>query len=173
MSPRFALMYAKPRAARRSAREALRAPSPDHSSRTPPVSAPTLPLRGPPPALPREPGFAPTALPLQANGDFAQASYDGPASGRLRRVWAGWRQSLVIVTPDTVLRWQRRLFRWPELADAALASARSTSPALQVRSTSWARRSSASASARAWARRHVQWPSLARPSRPGPPLASR
>src|SRR5207247_7091368 len=25
----------------------------------------------------------------------------------LARVWAGWRQPLVIVTPDTVLRWQR------------------------------------------------------------------
>src|SRR5436309_13669729 len=31
----------------------------------------------------------------------------GPA-----RVWAGWRRSLVIVTPATVLRWQRR--RYPE-----------------------------------------------------------
>jgi putative transposase len=29
----------------------------------------------------------------------------------LARVWAGWRHSLVIVTPDTVLRWQRRRFR--------------------------------------------------------------
>src|SRR3989475_5886812 len=29
----------------------------------------------------------------------------------LARVWAGWRQPLVIVTPDTVLRWQRRRFR--------------------------------------------------------------
>jgi putative transposase len=29
----------------------------------------------------------------------------------LARVWAGWRQSLLIVTPDTVLRWQRRRFR--------------------------------------------------------------
>ncbi len=29
----------------------------------------------------------------------------------LARVWVGWRQSLVIVTPDTVLRWQRRRFR--------------------------------------------------------------
>src|SRR5713226_6732085 len=25
----------------------------------------------------------------------------------LSRVWPGWRQPLVIVTPDTVLRWQR------------------------------------------------------------------
>src|SRR3989454_725360 len=29
----------------------------------------------------------------------------------LARVWAGWRLPLVIVTPDTVLRWQRRRFR--------------------------------------------------------------
>ena len=46
---------------------------------TPPASAPPLPRRRPPPARPREPGFAPTALRLQANGDSAQASYDGPA----------------------------------------------------------------------------------------------
>jgi transposase InsO family protein len=26
-------------------------------------------------------------------------------------VWSGWRQALVIVSPDTVLRWQRRRFR--------------------------------------------------------------
>src|SRR2546425_5029192 len=26
------------------------------------------------------------------------------------RVWAGWRQALVIVSPNTVLRWQRRQF---------------------------------------------------------------
>jgi putative transposase len=29
----------------------------------------------------------------------------------LARVWAGWRQALIIVSPDTVLRWQRRRFR--------------------------------------------------------------
>src|SRR5438067_8156936 len=36
----------------------------------------------------------------------------------LGRVWTGWKQSLVIVTPDTVLRWQRRRFReyWPQLS---------------------------------------------------------
>jgi transposase InsO family protein len=36
----------------------------------------------------------------------------------LARVWAGWRQPLVIVTPDTVLRWQRRRFRehWTTLS---------------------------------------------------------
>jgi hypothetical protein len=36
----------------------------------------------------------------------------------LARIWAGWRQSLVIVTPDTVLRWQRCRFRehWAKLS---------------------------------------------------------
>jgi hypothetical protein len=36
----------------------------------------------------------------------------------LARIWTGWRQSLVIVTPDTVLRWQRRRFRkyWTQLS---------------------------------------------------------
>jgi putative transposase len=36
----------------------------------------------------------------------------------LVRVWAGWRQPLVIVSPDTVLRWQRRRFReyWTRLS---------------------------------------------------------
>jgi putative transposase len=36
----------------------------------------------------------------------------------LARVWAGWRQPLVIVTPATVLRWQRRRFReyWTTLS---------------------------------------------------------
>ena len=36
----------------------------------------------------------------------------------LARVWAGWRQSLVIVTPDTVLRWRRRRLRehWTNLS---------------------------------------------------------
>src|SRR5439155_5351415 len=29
----------------------------------------------------------------------------------LARVWAGWKDALVIVAPDTVLRWQRRRFR--------------------------------------------------------------
>jgi len=36
----------------------------------------------------------------------------------LARVWSGWKQPLVIVTPDTVLRWQRRRFReyWTKLS---------------------------------------------------------
>jgi hypothetical protein len=37
----------------------------------------------------------------------------------LGRVRAGWKYSLVMVTPDTVLRWQRRRFRdyWARLSD--------------------------------------------------------
>src|SRR5262245_2299981 len=37
----------------------------------------------------------------------------------LARAWKRWRQSLVIVTPDTVLRWQRRRFReyWTRRSD--------------------------------------------------------
>jgi putative transposase len=36
----------------------------------------------------------------------------------LARVWADWRGPLVIVTPDTVLRWQRPRFRqyWTKLS---------------------------------------------------------
>jgi putative transposase len=36
----------------------------------------------------------------------------------LARVWTGWREALVIVSPDTVLRWQRRRFRdyWTRLS---------------------------------------------------------
>src|SRR2546427_13113067 len=36
----------------------------------------------------------------------------------LSRVWAGWRQALVIVSPNTVLRWQRRRLReyWTSLS---------------------------------------------------------
>jgi transposase InsO family protein len=41
----------------------------------------------------------------------------------LARLWAGWKQPLVIVTPDTVLRWQRRRFReyWTRLSARAVA----------------------------------------------------
>jgi len=36
----------------------------------------------------------------------------------LARIWTGWRQALVIVSPATVLRWQRRRFRayWTRLS---------------------------------------------------------
>jgi putative transposase len=41
----------------------------------------------------------------------------------LASVWAGWRQALVIVSPNTVLRWQRRRFRcyWARLSAPAVA----------------------------------------------------
>src|SRR5436190_1879890 len=43
--------------------------------------------------------------------------------GALSRVWAGWRQALVIVSPNTVLRWQRRRFceHWPKLSARPIA----------------------------------------------------
>jgi hypothetical protein len=36
----------------------------------------------------------------------------------LSRLWTGWRRALVIVAPDTVVRWQRRRFRehWTNLS---------------------------------------------------------
>ena len=36
----------------------------------------------------------------------------------MARTWAGWRQALIIVAPDTVLRWHRRRFRehWARLS---------------------------------------------------------
>jgi hypothetical protein len=42
---------------------------------------------------------------------------DRPFWVGLARVWTRWRQALVIVSPDTVLRWQRRRFReyWTQL----------------------------------------------------------
>src|SRR5437016_3131241 len=41
----------------------------------------------------------------------------------LSRVWAGCRQALVIVSPNTVLRWQRRRFRehWTKLSARPIA----------------------------------------------------
>jgi hypothetical protein len=46
----------------------------------------------------------------------------------LLRVWTGWRNALVIVAPDTVLRWQRRRFREHWLGQA-LRAAHSRPPA--------------------------------------------
>src|SRR5262249_28125604 len=73
----------------------------------------------PSPAGPGEPRLAPAARRLQANDDPAPITPNGPPRrGRAARIWAGWRQSLVIVTPATVLRWQRRRFReyWTRLS---------------------------------------------------------
>ena len=65
---------------------------------------------------PREPGLAPPG-----GGRHPGPSF--PATDRLfwvglARAWTGWPQSLVIVTPATVQRWQRRGFRehWTQLS---------------------------------------------------------
>ena len=41
----------------------------------------------------------------------------------LAKVWPSWKQALVIVSPDTVLRWQRRRFRehWTKLSGRPIA----------------------------------------------------
>jgi hypothetical protein len=84
----------------------------DDLSPTPFASASPFLLGGHRQLGPRESGRASAARCVQTNGD--------PATPRRRdrffwvglaSVWAGWKQSLVIVTPDTVLRWQRRRFR--------------------------------------------------------------
>src|SRR5271169_307966 len=45
----------------------------------------------------------------------------------LRRVWSGWKRSLILVTPETVVRWHRAGFRlywsWVSRARKALGSA--------------------------------------------------
>ena len=51
----------------------------------------------------------------------------------LSRVWAGWRQALVIESPNTVLRWQRRRFceHWTKLSGRSPAGRPSVN--LQIR----------------------------------------
>src|SRR5439155_949420 len=91
----------------------------DHSP-APPASPPPVPLRRPPPQLALE------NLALHQQLAVYKRTMTRP---RLRtadrffwvglaRVWAGWRQPLAIVTPDTVLRWQRHRFReyWTRLS---------------------------------------------------------
>jgi putative transposase len=48
----------------------------------------------------------------------------------LARVWTRWRQALVIVSPDTVLRWQRRRFReyWTQLSGRPPEAAHPSAP---------------------------------------------
>src|SRR2546425_450446 len=59
----------------------------------------------------------------------------------LARVWTGWRQSLVIVAPATVLRWQRRRFRdhWTQLSGQP-AGGRPSTPSSPPWSGKWPRR---------------------------------
>src|SRR5438094_8339128 len=52
----------------------------------------------------------------------------------LARVWTGWRRPLVIVTPNTVLRWQRRRFReyWARLSARPAAGRPRVSPQIRA-----------------------------------------
>src|SRR5881409_2888847 len=52
----------------------------------------------------------------------------------LAKVWADWRQALVIVSPDTVLRWQRRRFReyWASLSARPAAGRPRVSPQIRA-----------------------------------------
>jgi len=48
----------------------------------------------------------------------------------LARGWSGWRHPLLIVTPDTVLRWQRHRFRayWTKLSGRPAGGGRPSIP---------------------------------------------
>jgi putative transposase len=52
----------------------------------------------------------------------------------LSRVWAGWRTALVIVTPDTVVRWRRRRFRlyWTKLSGQPTGGRPPVSPEIRA-----------------------------------------
>jgi putative transposase len=56
-------------------------------------------------------------------------------------MWAGWRQVLVIVTPTTVLRWQRRPFRdhWTKFSRRSPCAARRSTPKSVPWSREWPR----------------------------------
>src|SRR5262245_12626890 len=60
----------------------------------------------------------------------------------LARAWKRWRQSLVIVTPDTVLRWQRRRFReyWTRRSDRPRGGRPRSTPRSPHLSGRWPRR---------------------------------
>ena len=60
----------------------------------------------------------------------------------LARAWAGWRRPLVIVTPDTVLRWQRHRFReyWTKLSARPIGGLRPSTPRSKPWSGEWPRR---------------------------------
>ncbi len=112
----------KPRPAGKLVDLTARIPPPsqlDDHPPAPPVSASPLPLRRPPPV-------ALENLALRHQLSVYKRTMTRPklrTTDRLlwvglARVWTGWRRSLVIVTPDTVLRWQRRRFRehWAKLS---------------------------------------------------------
>ena len=60
----------------------------------------------------------------------------------LARVWTGWRAALVIVAPDTVLRWQRRRFRahWTKLSGRRPGGRPPVSAEIRLSSPGWRRR---------------------------------
>ena len=65
----------------------------------PPASTPPVPLRRPPPARPGEPRLAPAARRVQDERRLGPdcARWIASCGSGLARVWAGWRQALVIV----------------------------------------------------------------------------
>src|SRR6059036_3185490 len=88
------------------------------------ASTASPPLRRSPPCRSGEPGLAPPARRLQEDGDRPKVRRsDRLFWVALSRVWAGWRQALVIVSPNTVLRWQRRRFceHWTKLSARPIA----------------------------------------------------
>jgi transposase InsO family protein len=52
----------------------------------------------------------------------------------LSRLWRGWKQALVFVAPDTVLRWQRRRFRdyWTRLSRRPVVGRPRVTPEIRV-----------------------------------------
>ena len=52
----------------------------------------------------------------------------------LAKIWTGWRQALVIVTPATVLHWQRRRFReyWTKLSRRAIGGRPQVHPEIKT-----------------------------------------
>src|SRR5438132_4372789 len=79
----------------------------DDHSLAPPGSAPPFPLRRPPSARDRESRLAPPARLYSRTAPRPKLrTTDRLFWVGLARVWTGWRQSLLIVTPDTVLRRQ-------------------------------------------------------------------
>jgi hypothetical protein len=112
----------------------------DDQCPTPPASTPPLPLRRPPSARPREPGLAPPARRVQENDDPPKLrTTDRLFWIWLARIWAGSRQPILIVTPDTILRWPRRRFHeyWTRLSGARPEVARPSTPS-HPRSSRWA-----------------------------------
>lgn len=52
------------------------------------------------------------AVALRRGGRVRLGAADRAFWVLLRRTWSGWRDALVIVRPETVVRWHRRGFRW-------------------------------------------------------------